>query len=63
MGIKNNIQTVFKTPYVFVEWLIRQPVIRRLVSDKSAISMMYKFRFKKRMNWDNPTTFNENFYG
>lgn len=61
MGVLNNVKTVVKTPYVFLEWLVRQPIIRNLVSDRAAISMMYRFRFNRNMNWDNPQTINEKF--
>ena len=46
-------------PKRFVESILRYPPIAKKVSDRTAISILYFLRFKRRINLDNPRSFNE----
>lgn len=61
MGIMNKVKTVIKHPHILLEWLVRQPGIRNIVSDKIAISVLYRCRFHRKMDWKNPKSINEKF--
>ena len=47
--------------HILLEWLVRQPGIRNIVSDKIAISVLYRCRFHRKMDWKNPKSINEKF--
>ena len=59
MSIATRIILGLKQPGEIVEWLLRHPYTGRFVSDKEAVSIMYRLRFHRKMDWENPQTFNE----
>ena len=59
MDFVKKIKVVIDNPTVFVEHLMRTKIIRNIFSDRMAISIMYRLRFRKRINLRNPDTFNE----
>lgn len=61
-SIRNNriAQTaIFKSVLLFF-WNRGHQLFQLLIKDdKTYLSLVYRSRFKKKLNWDNPTTFNE----
>ena len=55
---RNTIKRLCKNP-----WLIGVSLSRRglldFLPDKQYIDVMYRARFERKMDWDNPKTFNE----
>lgn len=59
MTISGALKLLFCQPKTFLESLMRIPIIAKVIPDRAAISIFYKMRFKRRINLDNPQTFNE----
>ena len=53
------IKSIVNKPSLFLELLIRLPIIRNLIPDRIAITLLYKMRFGKKPNLKEPQTFNE----
>lgn len=47
------------SPHKLAEYATRNKYTRRFISDRSAIEILYKNRFGRKINLENPTTFNE----
>lgn len=59
MNITFFMKLLVKSPRKFVEKIIQYPPVGMFISDKAAISILYRLRFHKRINLCNPQTFNE----
>ena len=59
MKIISAIKTIIKNPKIVLENIVRCPFPGHFISDKKAISFLYKLRFKRKINLSDPQTFNE----
>lgn len=55
--IFNKIKKAFKNPSVVIELIIRK--YPKLFTDKMYLSLLYRIRFGRKLNWDSPKSFNE----
>lgn len=53
------IKSIIKDPRLLLELIIRFPILRFLIPDQTAISILYRLRFGKRINLKDPQSFNE----
>ena len=59
MKITAVLKLMITQPKRFVESVLRYPPIAKKVSDRTAISILYFMRFKRRIDLDDPKSFNE----
>lgn len=59
MTIGGAFKLLFCHPRTFLESLMRIPFIGRMIPDRTFISILYRMRFKRRINLDDPKSFNE----
>lgn len=55
----NNFGKVLHNPYKVLSWAITGTSVGRILSDKTYLSIKYKSKFGKRLDWENPKSFNE----
>lgn len=59
MKFFKNAKYLLSNPSKIVEFFLQSTFIKKIVSDKRAISIIYKNRFRRKMNWDAPKSLNE----
>lgn len=59
MTIVGAFKLLFCQPRIFFESLMRVPLVAKMIPDRTFISILYKIRFKRSINLEDPKSFNE----